>query len=233
MKFVLALMVSVFVACASSVSAAPKPGAKLEFYQPRSPDTAVIELTSFDKSFVNAFIAKFRELDAAASPKDKKPGAVWVRIHTYGGSVSGGEDIIHALEGAKSNVVCVADFRAFSMGFEVLQSAGCDFRLMTPRATLMTHEVQVSGLSGGPGDIADYLVYQTKLSESGLKTAAKRMGVSEQFLREKTHRRMWIIDAADAEKYNAVDGFVDPNSVPAATPFEVRRSMMEMLLGAD
>lgn len=234
MRYICALLVSLFLACASSVSAAPARGGKLGYYQPRSPKTPVIELTAFDPATVTGFVTKFRELDAAQSgDATKAPGEVWVRIHTYGGSVTGGEDVIHALEGARSNVVCVADFRAFSMGFEVLQSPGCDFRLMTPRASLMTHEVQLSGVSGGPGEISDFLAYQKQLSESGLKVAAKRMGVSEEFLREKTNRRMWIIDAVEAEKYHAVDGFVDPKKVPASTPFEVKKSMLELLLGGD
>lgn len=239
MRYIFALLVSAFFACAPAM-AYPSPAAKarvgkLGFFQPRSPKTPVIELKAFDKQTVDGFVAKFRELDAAQSgdPAQKVPGEVWVRIHTYGGSVAGGEDIIHALEGAKSYVVCVADFRAMSMGFEVLQSAGCDFRLMTPRATLMTHEVQLTGVGGGPGDIADYLNYQKKLSDAGLKTSAKRMGVSEAFLREKTERKMWFIDAEEAEKYHAVDGFVDPAKVPAATPFEVKKSMLELLLGGD
>ena len=231
MRLITAFILSLFLACAGPVSAAPAPK-PLKFYRPSNTGVPLIELQTFDKAAVEGFVNKFRELDAEQTPDEqKKRGEVWVRIHSYGGSVSGGEDIIHALEGAKSLVVCVADFRAMSMGFEVLESPGCDFRLMTPRAQLMAHEVQSSGVGGGPGDIADVLVHLQQLSDAGLAQAAKRMGISMEFMRSKTTRKMWFLDADEARRYNAIDGFVEPRLVPAATPFEIKKESLFDLFG--
>lgn len=233
--FFAALLLSVS-ACVSprEVWADPPP---LGYALPSGPDVPLIELRSFDRPTVEGFVRKFRELDAQQTGEPKKgetlTAEIWVRIHTYGGSVSGGEDVIQALDGAKSRVVCVADFKAMSMGFFVLQSSGCDVRLMTRRAVLMVHEVQISGLSGGPGEIEDYLSYARRLGDSGLETSATRMGVTMEFMRSKVERRMWFLDAREAEQYHAVDAFVDPHVIPEAQPFEVRAGPLMFLLGAD
>lgn len=236
------LVLTLFLtACAAQAVAAPASapagdGPKLPYYQPSGADVPLIELKSFDKATVEGFVKKFRELDerqTSAKPGEIRTAEIWVRIHSHGGSVAGGETIIHILEGAKSQIVCVADFRAMSMGFEVLESPGCDLRLMTPRATLMAHEVQIGGLGGGPGEIEDYLAYVRRLSDAGLEMAAQRMGISMAFMRMKTERRMWFLDAREAAEYNAIDGFADPRIIPDATPFEVRANPLMFLFGAD
>ncbi len=196
---------------------------QLGFYKPRDASIPMVDLTAFDPPNVRGFTEKMKALDG-------KTPEIWVRIDTMGGSISGGEDVIHTLEAMKSYVVCVADFKAYSMGFDVLQSTGCDYRLMTQRASLMMHEAQLSS-QGGPGELRDAALLLEAISEGFVIVAAQRMQVDAEALRVKISRRMWWLDWREAQRWRAVDGFVDPKALPPPTPYEVKKNMFEALFG--
>ena len=195
----------------------------LGYYEPIDKSTPVLELKTFDKASVDGFLAKFKELDG-------KTEEIWVRIDSLGGSVFGGQELIRGMEIAKSNVVCVVDWKAYSMAFYVLQSRGCDFRLMTKRSSLMAHEpsTESGGNAGSLRDDADLL---DALNEGFLVTAAERMNMTVAALRAKTERRTWWLDYKGAEKYHAIDGWVDPSDIPAPEPVAAKKSFLELLLG--
>lgn len=195
---------------------------ELPTYRP-DPTSPLVELKAFDRNTVAGFAAKLAELDG-------KTREVWVRIDSPGGSIFGGQDVIHAMEAMRSKVVCVADWKAYSMAFYTLESPGCDLRLMTKRASLMAHEpsTESGGNSGSLRDDADLL---DALNEGFLVTCAERMRIPVETLREKTERRTWWMDYREAQRWNAIDGWADPRAMPAPTPFQVKKSLLEMLLG--
>lgn len=200
----------------------PVPETGLRYFKPAK-GAPMIELKSFDKQSVEGFSAKFKELD-------DKNDEVWVRIDSGGGSVFGGQDVIHVLEAATARVVCVVDWKAYSMAFYTLQSSGCDFRLMTKRASLMAHEPSTES-AGKSGDLRDDADLLDALNEGFLVTAAERMRVPVETLRAKTERRNFWMDYKIAEKWRAIDGWTAPELLPAPTPFEVKKSLLQMLLG--
>jgi ATP-dependent protease ClpP protease subunit len=199
-----------------------KASSALKFYEPDA-DSPMLEVTEFRPAHVSAFLAKLKELDG-------KTPEIWVRLNTMGGSVFGGQDLIHGLEEAQSTIVCVVDWKAYSMGFYTLQSQGCDVRLMTQRASLMAHEpgTQSGGTAGNLRDDADLL---DALNDGFIATASARMGISTEVLRAKTERRNWWLGYSEAEKWGAVDGWADPKKVPALTRYTVEEDLFDLLFG--
>ncbi len=185
--------------------------------------TKMIDLKAFDKASVEGFLAKFKELDATEKE-------IWVRIDSGGGSVFGGQELIHGLEAAEAKVVCIVDWKAYSMAFFTLQSSGCDLRLMSRRASLMAHEPSTES-GGNAGTLRDDADLLDALNEGFLVVSAERMGFPIETIRAKTERRTWWMDYRTAEKWNAVDGWAKPQDLPAPTPFEIKKSFMQMLLG--
>jgi len=207
---------------APAIASEPQMKKELPTYTPAK-GSPLIELKSFDRNSVEGFTAKLRELDG-------KTKEIWVRIDSPGGSVFGGQDIIHALEASKSKIVCVADWKAYSMAFYTLESPGCDVRLMSKRASLMAHEPSTES-GGNAGTLRDDADLLDALNQGFLVTCAERMKISIEVLKEKTERRTWWMDYREAEKWNAIDGWADPKAMPAPTPFQVKKSFIELLLG--
>jgi ATP-dependent Clp protease protease subunit len=197
------------------------PISKLDYYTPIDNKTPLLELTSFDDSQVEGLLKKLKELDG-------KTKEIWIRINSQGGSVFGGQDLILGLEAAKSTIVCIADWKAYSMAFYTLQSQGCDWRLMSKRATLMAHEPAAGG-QGNAGTLRDTADLLDALNEGFLVTCSERMGVPIETIRAKTQRKVWWMDYKTAEEWRAVDGWVDPSDMPNATPFTVKPGLLELL----
>lgn len=196
------------------------------WFNPEVKSTILIELRTFDAASVRGFTEKLKELDGGAP-------YIYVRINSNGGSISGGQDVIHALEDMKSSVACVVDWKAYSMGFFTLQSDGCDIRLMTKRATLMAHEPGLAETGGTAGELRDAADMLDALNESFISFAAERMQMEVDDFREKTERRNWWLDWRQAFEAKAIDGLVDPRSLPPATPYVIKKSLFETLFSED
>lgn len=195
---------------------------ELPWYAP-SKGTPVIELKEFSHNAVDGFLEEIKKLDG-------KTDEVWVRIDTNGGSIQGGQDIIHGLESMKSKVICFSDFKAYSMGFYVLQSQGCDVRLMSKRGSLMAHEpgTEVAGKSGDLKDEAELL---DVLNEGFVQTASTRMKMTVEAFKAKIERRTWWMDWKIATEYYAIDGYADPLKIPAPVQYEIKKGFFDFLLG--
>lgn len=72
--------------------------------------------------------------------------AVVIEFDTPGGSVDAGIKLGKAIEQSKTDVICIVDGMAASMGMYLLQS--CHERIMTPRSLLMAHQPWMMGMGG-------------------------------------------------------------------------------------
>ncbi len=69
----------------------------------------MVEVSEFDHDHIKPLIDKLKSLDTTGYPE------IIVRINTYGGSIHGGMQLIQAMEGLKTKITCVVDWRAMSM----------------------------------------------------------------------------------------------------------------------
>lgn len=170
--------------------------------------TPMITLTTFEEADVKGILAALRDMDG-------KTAQIWLRITTSGGSVSNGLQLIQTLEALKSTVVCVVDFKAYSMGFDLLQSPGCDLRLATPRSTLMWHAPRMDSLKDHTGpelrDVADYL---DASNNAFIYMTALRIGVNPEVLAKRIHRRDWWMSWQEAARWKFIDGIILPRDLP-------------------
>lgn len=177
----------------------------------------LLNLEDFSEETVTGLITKLGQVDEVGA-------VVMLRLDTYGGSVHEGQRLMRALESMKyARVQCVADTKAMSMGMYLLQSPGCDERLMTRRAMLMMHEPLIPNTGGNEHALREDADYLRALTSGLVATAAKRMKKSEAFIRGKISNRNWYLDADEALKMNAVDRFVEPEDLPAATALEIKK----------
>lgn len=140
-----------------------------------------------------------------------------LRLNSPGGSVFDGLSFIQWVEGVKQStkvrVTCVVDVMAASMAFVILQSPVCDERLMTRRSILLAHEASTS-VSGKPADLESALEMLRAISRALGAVCANRMGMSVDEFMARIANVDWSMDADAALKAHAVDGLVDPATLP-------------------
>lgn len=130
-----------------------------------------------------------------------------LEISTDGGEVDAGFEIARAIEDSTVPVTCVVDYKAYSMGFFILQS--CQERVMTRRASLMAHEVREPVVS-------ESTVFADRLQSmaDGLKVLNRgyaehcvgRMGISmTEYLSHVGGPKDWYFSWDQALYYGAVD----------------------------
>lgn len=198
--------------CAASVKQPPVPAP--------SKNAVLFELHDFKKATVDGLSDALKSVDEAG-------GEVWLRLDSYGGSVHEGQRLMAVLEGMKhARVMCVADQKAMSMAFYLLESPGCKQRLMTRRSVLMAHEPLMSSTGGNEHALRDDADYLKALTSGFVVSAAKRMRLSESYIRSKITNRTWYMDAEEASRVNAIDAFVEPEDLPPATPYEVKQGFV-------
>lgn len=195
----MALLISLFV------SAAPSP----------SDAKGSIKISDFDEANTTESQRIFDERVAAG---DK---TVLFEIDSHGGEVEAGMDLIHHIREEKRThpglqVVCVINWKAYSMGFFFLQGA-CDQRLATVDATLMTHEV-AGGVQGKADQFANAAATLEALNDSFASLCAQRMKISKEEYRRHVAHNDWWMSADAALKLNAIDGITDDLELPP--PFE-------------
>ncbi len=184
----------------------------ISVYRAPPADTPMITLSTFEDADTKAFILALDELDG-------KTPQVWIRIDTQGGNVANGMKIIRALEIMNSAIICVVDFRAYSMGFDVLQSMGCDLRLSTPRGSLMWHAPRIDpDDSATASKLRDMAEQVDAINEGFLWAAALRMHGGYKVLADKIDRHDWWMSWKEALRWGAVDGLIDPKNLPKNLP---------------
>lgn len=216
MRTLLAVLFSLTNCAASLKKPTPAPAPA-----PAPSAATLFELRDFTKATVDGLSDALKSVDAAG-------GEVWLRLDSYGGSIHEGQRLMTALEGMKhARVTCVADQKAMSMAFYLMQSHGCKQRLMTRRSVLMAHEPLMSSTGGNEHALRDDADYLRALTSGFVASAAKRMHLSEDYVRAKITNRTWYMDADEAARVNAIDAFVEPEDLPPATPYEVKQNLLD------
>ncbi len=145
-------------------------------------------------------------LDANAGAK-----RVVLELDTPGGSVVAGHQIIKAIEESRragTQVVCVADGWAVSMGFAILQS--CSERVMTKRGVLMAHSPLMpnAGLDLGPST-RNAMESLRVVARAMAEQCAARMKVTlAEYIKRTSNGKEWWFNWVDAVKFGAVDRVV-------------------------
>jgi len=186
-------------------------------------EKVTLELGDVDSSTVDAMIEKIDQLKEAGMTKE-----LWIRIHSFGGDVESGDKLIDAIENFGGKTICVADHKAMSMGFYVLQA--CERRLMTKRTTLMIHEPW----GGGRGNSAQMHMYGdwlAKLNLAMLEMASKRMGMGVKDIQAKVGCTAWFLNWEEALAVHAIDDTIDPKDIPPTTKIEKKFDLMKLLFG--
>jgi len=137
---------------------------------------------------------------------------IWFRINSFGGEVDAGNKLIDLIEQLPVKTVCVADHRAYSMGFVILES--CDVRLMTKRTMLMAHEPSVSEVNGNEHELKRIAELLQKGNIAMAEFIAPKLHMSVKEYLAKINDKEWWMTADDAKKSHAVDDFVDPKDIP-------------------
>lgn len=160
-----------------------------------SKELDVIELTqdnhiNFNMPFTGDFVSK-KQLELAEKlPKLSKNEPFYVVLNTPGGSIDAGNDLISFINAYKKNVKTITLFAA-SMGYMTVQSLG--ERILLPSATLMSHRASISGLGGQvPGELITRLNLIVTSTNSLLKVAADRVGMSVDSYKKLIHDELWL-----------------------------------------
>jgi ATP-dependent protease ClpP protease subunit len=157
-----------------------------------------------------------KKFDERATAGDTE---IWFRLHSTGGDVFAGLDLIQHVEDTKRakgiHTVCVVDFYAYSMAATFLQSNACDDRLMTKRSTLLFHRVS-GGASGTAKDMREAAAFMDAIDEAMAAMDSARMKISLPEFELKTDGRDWTLAWLEAVDVGAVDGLIDPTCLPAA-----------------
>lgn len=186
-------------------------------------EPVLLEVVTFDKPSIDAIIEQLKAWDAGGAPE------VWIRLDTNGGSVDEGFRLIKQIEGMKSKTVCLADIKAYSMGFAVLQA--CDVRAMTKRSALMVHEVIFMKLgASNAGQLREYAKQLDMYSKQMRDHNLRRLKITAKEYLAKTTDKEWYFTWEEALKIGAVDKVVDPKDVPSLTEVAKKKSLADFLL---
>jgi ATP-dependent Clp protease protease subunit len=143
-------------------------------------------------------------IDAAQEAK-----AIVIEINTDGGSVSDGFQLARTIERSAVPVYCVADMKALSMGFYLLQS--CQKRYMTKRAVLMWHEPRMAAAPpvGVTRGYENYASRMRAMTTAMVEHVASRLKLKPGVAGAKvTNGGEWWISWEEALEVGAVDGIV-------------------------
>lgn len=180
-----------------------------------------------------------RKLGPAIKRFDEKVAkgekTVMFRLSSYGGSIADGLDFIQHVEDAKKEngvkVICVADWKAMSMGFAILQGA-CDERLMTKRALLMAHGASTV-VQGKVDDIKNSLAETEAINEAMAEICSARLKISIDEYKAKTAHNNWDMSWKEALEVGAIDGTINPSEIPVPEKLEApaQPSLFDILGG--
>jgi ATP-dependent protease ClpP protease subunit len=135
---------------------------------------------------------------------------IYYIINTNGGSLVAGNQIIRAMESAKSPSICIVDRAAYSMGALILSH--CDTAYIHKDASVIFHEGYI-GAEGRVSEVFSYLDFEKKeFDRLNAETAALlKMKLKDYVAKQKDE---WWLTAKDAEQVGLVDGIVTSLKYP-------------------
>jgi ATP-dependent protease ClpP protease subunit len=133
------------------------------------------------------------------------PAPRYMYIDSPGGDVASGLKILRMVR-ALQNLTCVVD-NAYSMAFAILQS--CHTRLILDTGSAMQHQMNLRGtcLSSDLGRVKSHLRFVEQQSQWLLGLQARRLGVTTQWLENRTRDEWWLF-GAHAVDAKCADGVV-------------------------
>lgn len=132
----------------------------------------------------------------------------YIYLNTNGGSVDAGLELLNAIDNLAAQnieVSCIAD-TAISMGFVIFQA--CNHRYVTKYATLMQHQMSLSGIEGKLYDINSHIEFINQIEvELNTMQANKIRMCPYEFKKRITSN--WWLTSNTALKYNVADEIVN------------------------
>lgn len=147
-------------------------------------------------------------------------GDVVYEIDSPGGSLDAAlkiATVLRVLGRAGFRVICVIDGRGISAAYLILQSPGCQVRVMTTSSYLMAHEpraVMPEGTKLTP-EQEEGLRQHIRVIRNGMAAfGSNRLKISRKDYERRTSGREWWLTPEEALRYGAVDRLVAaPDSV--------------------
>ena len=185
------------------------------------PVLAAVALAAFPKTSIEiqdvdsvSLRPVYTQFDQAVRRGDR---LVLFRINSFGGSVFAGLNLIDHVADAKKRygirTQCVVGTKAMSMGLAILESEMCDERYALPHSLFLAH----NGSSSSEGTLEDLLESADILKAINWALAemiGNRLRIGADGYRIMVERYAWTFGAFEALKVGAIDGIVDPRSVP-------------------
>lgn len=140
-----------------------------------------------------------------------KPAAIFIEIDSEGGEVDAGFALTKAIEASPVPVICIVDGQAASMAFYILQS--CDVRAMTPRSSLMMHQVTLIGAIKA-SNIKTLQKQVETYNKAMVGQCSAKMKLPANEIADKIADGDWWMGADEALMVGAVDSVVPVSSLP-------------------
>lgn len=192
---------------------------------PTATGRVMIEQGDVNQESVASTEAKLAELDADANVTE-----IYLRINSHGGDVEAGFRLAQYFPMLHKPLTCVTDFMAWSMGAVIMES--CPTRLITPRSTMMFHEVS-SVVNGNVHDMMNAESFSQAMSEAVVQVAAARLNISADKIRGNITGKQWVLSASEALSVGAVDAIVSPKDLPRLTEYpKPAPLLLELLRGS-
>lgn len=151
--------------------------------------------------------------DLVGFDKEEKK-KIFLVINTNGGSIEAGMELVNAIRSSKSEVICIIESKAYSMG--AIIATFCTRTYMHKWAELMFHEA-----SYGAKGTESIVPVRVKAAQDYLKVihtdVAKQLGMTHDQYKEKI-RNEWWMTARQAFNEGIVYGVVDKLTYPYEEP---------------
>jgi ATP-dependent protease ClpP protease subunit len=125
---------------------------------------------------------------------------LYLFIHSPGGSVIAGNQIVDTIKSHKGKITCYAS-EAVSMAFVILQA--CPVRLVSPHSIVMQHEASY-GVNGQAGHNLSFVTFLHGMLRKMDQAQADRIGISYEEFKKRIAFDWWM-DGIDAVMQNAAD----------------------------
>ncbi len=172
-----------------------------DIYSRMLKDRIIFLTGEVEENMATSVVAQLLLLEAQDPDKD-----IIMYIHSPGGCVHSGLQIIDTMNYIKSDVVTIVTGMAASMGAAILSSGTQGKRFALPHAQIMVHQVS-SGTRGHIEDQRIRLEHSIKLNEILGNMIADNVGLSYEDYMTSVNRDKWL-GAEEALKYGA-KGIID------------------------
>ena len=173
-----------------------------DIYSRMLKDRIIFMTGQVEENMATSIVAQLLLLEAEDSEKD-----ITMYIHSPGGCVHSGLQIIDTMNYIKPDVVTVVTGMAASMGAAVLSCGAKGKRFALPHAQIMVHQVS-SGTQGHVEDQRIRLEHSIKLNELLGGMIADNVGLSYEDYMTHVHRDKWLgsEEALKFGKKGIIDG---------------------------